>query len=402
MSEQKTTRIAKSHAPRMKSATFVSFVCFCSVLVMSSFSRAQSPAWWGTSGVIRSNAVVADYAPLVLGQLKWFATNACNELEAGLPGGAGTDVWNKVRAFSVLSNNWCAVNVGQLKAVGQPFYDRLNAEGYYTNSYYPWTQTTNDDVDFAPANIGQLKRVFDFNFVDTDSDGYVDPIEQNLGTDVNSANSHPACISGTVSYSGPATDRIWVVAVTASNSWGTTHGACLSGAGSYTIPHLANQTSYWVKAWLDVNVNALKEETETSDSYVSNPLFLTNNVSGIDLSVPVVDADADGMPDWWELQYFGDLDETASGDYDNDGLTNLQECQQGTNPGNPDTDGDGMPDGWEVVNGFDPANAADAAGDADGDGLTNLQEYLGGTDPIRTNVDDSSNDTGLTVFTPVE
>ena len=41
-------------------------------------------------------------------------------------------------------------------------------------------------------------------------------------------------------------------------------------------------------------------------------------------------------------------------DADNDGLTNLQEYNNGTDPTNADTDGDGMSDQYELDNGFDP------------------------------------------------
>ncbi len=44
------------------------------------------------------------------------------------------------------------------------------------------------------------------------------------------------------------------------------------------------------------------------------------------------DADADGLGDSWERMYFGDLTQTAAGDFDGDGITNLQEYQQGRNP----------------------------------------------------------------------
>ncbi len=66
----------------------------------------------------------------------------------------------------------------------------------------------------------------------------------------------------------------------------------------------------------------------------------------------------------------------ANLDPDNDGLTNLQEYQNGTDPHNQDTDNDGMPDGWEVTYGLNP-NANDASADKDNDGFSNYQEYYG-------------------------
>ena len=59
-------------------------------------------------------------------------------------------------------------------------------------------------------------------------------------------------------------------------------------------------------------------------------------------------------------------------DSDGDGKGNL--CDG-------DDDNDGMPDGFELANGFDPLDAADAAQDADGDGISNLEEFLEGSDP---------------------
>jgi hypothetical protein len=95
----------------------------------------------------------------------------------------------------------------------------------------------------------------------------------------------------------------------------------------------------------------------------------------------IQDTDNDYMLDAWEMEHFGDLSRTGSGDEDNDGLSDLEEYLAGTDPGEADTDGDGLPDGWEVGHGFDPLSEADASQDADGDGFTNLQEYVAGTDP---------------------
>ncbi|MEO6035272.1 MAG: thrombospondin type 3 repeat-containing protein, partial [Verrucomicrobiota bacterium] len=46
-----------------------------------------------------------------------------------------------------------------------------------------------------------------------------------------------------------------------------------------------------------------------------------------------------------------------------------------------DSDGDGIPDDWEIAYNFDPNNSADAALDGDNDGMTNLQEFQAGTNP---------------------
>ena len=45
-----------------------------------------------------------------------------------------------------------------------------------------------------------------------------------------------------------------------------------------------------------------------------------------------IDTDNDGLPDDWEITYFGDISQEHNDDYDEDGLVNLEEYQTGTNP----------------------------------------------------------------------
>ncbi|MEI9476509.1 MAG: Ig-like domain-containing protein [Deltaproteobacteria bacterium] len=80
------------------------------------------------------------------------------------------------------------------------------------------------------------------------------------------------------------------------------------------------------------------------------PTSQINGTADINLS----DSDNDGLPDCWEMRYFGNLDQDPIGDYDNDGLTNLEEYQRGTDPSDRDTDGDGVDDGEEVKVGTNP------------------------------------------------
>lgn len=121
------------------------------------------------------------------------------------------------------------------------------------------------------------------------------------------------------------------------------------------------------------------------------------------------DTNHNGIGDDWEMQYFGNLQQTANGDFDHDGLSNIEEFRAHTNPAladtdgdgitdgdevnvyhsNPklaDSDGDGMSDGYETQHGLNPI-LGDAAGDPDGDGLTNAEEAALGTDAQKWDTD---------------
>jgi hypothetical protein len=68
------------------------------------------------------------------------------------------------------------------------------------------------------------------------------------------------------------------------------------------------------------------------------PTFIATDSEGnegsqtITITVNPADTDSDGLPDGWEMQYFENLNHSAQEDYDGDGITNLQEFIQGTDP----------------------------------------------------------------------
>lgn len=84
------------------------------------------------------------------------------------------------------------------------------------------------------------------------------------------------------------------------------------------------------------------------------------------------DADGDGLPKIYEDAYPFLSDATPNDinlDFDNDGLTNLQEYQRRTRPDLADTDGDGLKDGDEIFWAANPLVV-----DTDGDGLSDGAE----------------------------
>jgi len=165
------------------------------------------------------------------------------------------------------------------------------------------------------------------------------------------------------------------------------------------------------------------------DTYPINLL----NFAGQEL-LSFTDTDSDGMSDTFETLYGLDINDPADAllDLDGDGLINLQEAINRTDPSISDTDGDGltdadeffihrtnpaladtdrdglndydelnthntdpfiadsdedgMTDGWEVQYGLDPL-LDDASLDSDSDSITNIDEFTRGSDPTSTDTD---------------
>ncbi len=107
------------------------------------------------------------------------------------------------------------------------------------------------------------------------------------------------------------------------------------------------------------------------------------------------DTDGDGLPDKWEYDYnLNPLSDTglygAQGDFDNDGLINIDEYTTATYPNLYDSDGDGLSDGEESNVYFtDPTNS-----DSDNDSLDDYEELYPPQDGFYTdpNNADSDND----------
>jgi hypothetical protein len=117
------------------------------------------------------------------------------------------------------------------------------------------------------------------------------------------------------------------------------------------LPPNLNESTLMLFRWLNGNWTEVENVTLDADSNL-----LTVNLSLLSTFAVFgklkLDTDADGIPDERD----------------------------------PDDDNDRLPDAWEIKYGLNTKDATDASGDMDNDGITNVDEYNKGTDPTKPDV----------------
>ncbi|QTA86139.1 hypothetical protein [Desulfonema magnum] len=100
------------------------------------------------------------------------------------------------------------------------------------------------------------------------------------------------------------------------------------------------------------------------------------------------DSDSDGMADYWEMKYFGSLDQDGTGDADGDGFSNLDEYLNRTDPifsdevipGDISHDGHiSLQDailGLRTISGITPVTSVHKSADVNGDSKIGMEEVI--------------------------
>lgn len=208
---------------------------------------------------------------------------------------------------------------------------------------------------------------------------------------------------------------------------------------NWTTLHTVTGFTAWaandIKGYYEVDIDNI-ESFKFYRLYVTevNACCLNNNC---DYSIKIRELELRAHPcnldTQWLMEHCGTIDYCSNDDPDDDGLTMIQEYENGTHPCKYDSDNDGLDDGLEISIGTDPLNwdsdgellpdgsylsgdllsdsfeyyaglnplskdsdgdgIEDTLDDLDGDGLNNLDELIHGTDPTESDSDtDGIND----------
>lgn len=168
-------------------------------------------------------------------------------------------------------------------------------EGPWSTNVVAWLDSVTNRPSTLFYTVGDIE-------IDSDDDGFTDLEELYIyHTCPTNAASFPARISGTISYTGPESGTIRVIAATDSNSWSLGHAVVAESSGVYTNERIAVGRDHWVRAYLELTANAALEPWEPLGEYPQNALCITQSTSGVDFSI------SDVPSAWGSINYAGSM-----------------------------------------------------------------------------------------------
>jgi len=194
-------------------------------------------------------------------------------------------------------------------------------------------------------NIEIVDHVFEW--ADFDGDGVSNGDEIALGTDPNNSNSVPPVLrfrTAQTSVSEAASNVVISIDLlpAASDTVQATLSVIGGNAVNGTDYAFTNQAVTFSTAETNEQINVAIYENAPGEA-TESIVFKLDALSGpaimgtpaqltVWITDSFADSDSDGLPDSWEQQYFGNLNQNAAGDPDGDNVSNLIEFKQGRHP----------------------------------------------------------------------
>lgn len=215
-----------------------------------------------------------------------------------------------INSFNGLVHVWTAVFTNLL-LTGETFTawtdSRPLALDANTNPVHRFYAFGNNGIDTDSDGLSDAFEIFTAKshpeIWDTDGDGIGDGEEWTNGTSPNNPHDPPN-VKGTIIYNGQQTNYIRILAVTDSNSWSLTHSTTLTSPGNFQISNLP-VSNYWLKAFRDLDGDSTPDQIEAFGEYAGNPVIISNQVTGINITLTELDSDGDGVSDYDEINMFG-------------------------------------------------------------------------------------------------
>jgi hypothetical protein len=227
-----------------------------------------------------------------------------------------------------------------------PFSAQLSATWYgpaITDQPASQTVTRDSTVTLSVGSLGSNPLAYQWYFSNllfaTTSSGSL------TLADVQTTNTGSYYVVVT-NYLGAVTSSVAILTVEPYNLYTTNvlkfDSALLSGANFiFSFTAVSNQ-SYTVQYQSVLGGSAWQKLRDVVAAPTNRVVWLTNSFSAAQnrffrLVTPLIapaDSDGNGMPDWWQIQYFGHIGIDPNADPDGDGMGNLQEYLAGTSPTN--------------------------------------------------------------------